>query len=84
MTTCGRYPQRVGHGLFGMGSGGIWGKGVGMGMEATHLPERFTDFIFAIIGEEFGLLGTLIVIVLFTLLLNAGWRIARATTDPDA
>jgi len=52
--------------LIALGSGGLWGKGLGRGTcKYGHLPEDTTDFIFAIIGEEMGLFGTIIIIVLF-------------------
>lgn len=52
--------------LIALGSGGLWGKGLGMGIcKYGHLPEDTTDFIFAIIGEELGFIGTAAVIVLF-------------------
>ncbi len=58
---------------------GDWG-GVGLGnsiQKLFYLPEAHTDFIFAIIAEEFGLLGSLIVLALFTLLVVSGFVIAR-------
>ncbi len=52
--------------LIALGSGGIWGKGLGRGVcKYGHLPEDTTDFIFAIIGEELGFVGNAAVIVLF-------------------
>ena len=52
--------------LSALGSGGLWGKGLGMGIcKYGHLPEDTTDFIFAIIGEELGLVGTSAVILMF-------------------
>jgi len=52
--------------LIALGSGGLWGKGLGRGIcKYGHLPEDTTDFIFAIIGEELGLVGTTAVIGLF-------------------
>ncbi|MHC4641864.1 MAG: FtsW/RodA/SpoVE family cell cycle protein [Planctomycetota bacterium] len=52
--------------LIALGSGGLWGKGLGRGIcKYGHLPEDTTDFIFAIIGEELGLIGTAAVILLF-------------------
>lgn len=52
--------------LIALGSGGLWGKGLGNGISKYgHLPEDTTDFVFAIIGEELGLIGTLSVILLF-------------------
>ena len=52
--------------LIALGSGGLWGKGLGRGIcKYGHLPEDTTDFIFAIIGEELGFVGTAAVIILF-------------------
>ena len=52
--------------LIALGSGGLWGKGLGRGIcKYGHLPEDTTDFIFAIVGEELGFLGTAVVIGLF-------------------
>ena len=52
--------------LIALGSGGLWGKGLGRGIcKYGHLPEDTTDFIFAIIGEELGFVGTAAVIGLF-------------------
>ena len=52
--------------LVALGSGGIWGKGVGKGIcKYGYLPEDTTDFVFAIIGEELGLIGCATVILLF-------------------
>ena len=59
--------------LIALGSGGLWGKGLGRGIcKYGHLPEDTTDFIFAIIGEELGLVGTASVIVLFILFVWLG------------
>jgi cell division protein FtsW len=52
--------------LIAIGSGGLWGKGLGQGIcKYGHLPEDTTDFIFSIIGEELGFVGTALVIGLF-------------------
>jgi len=52
--------------LIALGSGGLWGKGLGKGIcKYGHLPEDTTDFIFAIIGEELGFIGNAAVIALF-------------------
>lgn len=61
-----------------IGSGGILGKGWGQGTQAQldFLPERHTDFIFAVFSEEFGLLGNLVLLVLFSLLIARGLMIA--------
>jgi rod shape determining protein RodA len=61
-----------------MGSGGVFGKGWGKGTQ-THLdflPERHTDFIFAVLTEEFGLAGALLLVVLYILLIFRGLFIA--------
>ncbi|MHB1360680.1 MAG: rod shape-determining protein RodA [Rhodocyclaceae bacterium] len=61
-----------------IGSGGILGKGWGQGTQAQldFLPERHTDFIFAVYAEELGLLGNLALIVLYALLIGRGLSIA--------
>ena len=59
--------------LIALGSGGLWGKGLGRGIcKYGHLPEDTTDFIFAIIGEELGFIGNAAVIVLFVALVAFG------------
>ncbi|MDN5854889.1 MAG: FtsW/RodA/SpoVE family cell cycle protein, partial [Actinomycetia bacterium] len=71
------------HGLMGLASGGFWGVGLGASRQKWGtLPEAHTDFIFAVIGEELGLAGTLVVLALFVLLAYAGLRIAQRTRDP--
>ena len=71
-------------GLLAMGSGGIFGVGLGASREkwAGGLPNAHTDFVFAIIGEELGLLGSLTVLALFATLVYGGIRVAKRTTDP--
>jgi len=71
------------HGLFALGNGGWWGVGLGASTQKWEgkLPEAHNDFIYAIIGEELGLFGTLAVLGLFGLLTYAGVRIASRSTD---
>jgi cell division protein FtsW len=71
-------------GFYALSSGGWFGLGLGASREkwAGGLPEAHTDYIFAIIGEELGLLGTLTVLALFTVLIYSGVRIAHRATDP--
>lgn len=71
------------HGLWGLATGGWGGLGLGQSREKwSYLPEAHNDFIFAIIGEELGLLGTLLVLALFALLAFAMVRVIRRHTDP--
>ncbi|MGC5626839.1 peptidoglycan glycosyltransferase FtsW [Georgenia sp. Z1344] len=71
------------HGLWALGSGGISGVGLGASREKwEYLPEAHNDFIFAIIGEELGLIGTLVVLVLFAVLAAGIYRIVRRHDDP--
>jgi cell division protein FtsW len=69
-------------GKYALGSGGIFGVGLGASREKWGwLPESTSDFIFAIIGEEFGLIGTLCVTALYGGLAFAGLRVARRAAD---
>lgn len=61
--------------LLAFAAGGILGQGIGLG-NPTYIPAVHTDFVFAAIGEEFGLLGTLAVIALYALVMLRGFRIA--------
>jgi cell division protein FtsW len=68
--------------LIAQGSGGLLGAGVGQGnAKLLFLPEAHNDFIFALIGEEMGLIGALAVIGCFALLVWQGWRIAQRAPD---
>ena len=70
-------------GIYALASGGWWGNGLGASHEKwDYLPNAHTDFIFAIIGEELGLVGTLLVLVLFGILGYAGIRVAQRSRDP--
>jgi len=71
------------HGILGMSSGGIFGKGISASQQKWgSLPEAHTDFIFAVLGEELGLVGTLLVLALFLTIAYAGIRVAVRTKDP--
>ncbi len=81
-----RDPQGTGYhiiqSLIAIGSGGLWGKGLAWSQQKLwYLPEANTDFIFSIIGEEFGLCGTVFVLVLFALFFREGMRVARNASD---
>nr|WP_258382527.1 putative lipid II flippase FtsW [Streptomyces sp. NTH33] len=74
---------QVVHGLYALSTGGPFGNGIGASIEKWgQLPEPHTDFIFAVIGEELGLVGTLSVLALFAALCAGGLRIAGRSTDP--
>lgn len=69
--------------MVALGSGGVFGKGLGDSRQKLgFLPEHQTDFIFAIIGEELGLIATLLVVLAFLALVICGLYIAAHATDP--
>ena len=71
------------HGLFALSTGGVFGEGIGASQQKWgDLPEAHTDFIFAVLGEELGLAGTMLVITLFLTVAFAALRVARHTADP--
>ena len=68
--------------LIALGSGGLFGMGLGQGRQKfAYLPYPESDFIFAIVGEDFGLMGCLTVIALFVLFVFAGLRISLNCRD---
>lgn len=68
--------------LIALGSGGILGRGFGHGQQKFgFLPEPHNDFLFAMIGEEWGFLGVTLLILLFTAFILIGYRIARNAPD---
>jgi cell division protein FtsW len=81
-----QYPADEGyqivHSLMAFGTGGITGAGIGKGYQKLfYLPEPHTDFIFSVVGEELGLIGVMIVILLYGIVLMRGIRIARHAQD---
>ena len=74
---------QVTQGQYALGTGGWWGVGLGASREKWgSLPEAHTDFIFPVIGEELGLIGTLTVLVLFGVIAFVAFRIVQSATDP--
>ena len=71
-----------GHSIMGLASGGLWGSGLGASKQKwANLAEAHTDFIFSVIGEELGLLGSLLVLGLYASLIYAIIRVALKTKD---
>jgi cell division protein FtsW len=69
--------------LISLGSGGVFGRGLGEGvLKNRYLPEAHTDMIFAVIGEELGLVGVSLVIAAYCALAYAGLRLALTCKDP--
>ncbi|HYL80472.1 MAG TPA: FtsW/RodA/SpoVE family cell cycle protein, partial [Candidatus Acidoferrum sp.] len=69
--------------FYALGPGGLLGRGLGDSMQKLFfLPEPHTDFIFAIVGEEIGFVGTILVVLLFGLFLWRGIRTAVRAGDP--
>ena len=68
--------------MIALGSGGLFGVGMGMSKQRElFLPESYTDFIFAIVGEEYGFIGAVIIMALFVLIMIRGMKIAKRATD---
>ncbi|MGH2570463.1 MAG: FtsW/RodA/SpoVE family cell cycle protein, partial [bacterium] len=84
------YPSGAGYQIIqskvAIGSGGLAGMGFLEGTQKglAFLPARHTDFIFSVVGEEFGYIGTMAVLALFTFLVIRGFRIAASSRDPFA
>lgn len=66
-----------------IGSGGIFGKGFNNGTQShlNYLPEPHTDFVFATMAEEWGLVGGLFVLLMYALILRWGWKVASESQD---
>lgn len=70
------------HSLYALGSGGLFGVGLGNSKQkALYMPEPHNDFIFAIIGEELGLIGCIVVISIFIVLIVSGIKVASRAKD---
>ncbi|WP_291632470.1 rod shape-determining protein RodA [Clostridium sp.] len=64
-----------------LGSGGILGRGFGKGIQFNSVPENHTDFIFAVLGEEWGLVGALLLILFYGILISRLIKIAKNSKD---
>lgn len=68
--------------MIALGNGGLMGLGLGMSKQRElFLPESYTDFIFAIVGEEYGFIGAVLVLVVFVVIMVRGMKIAKRATD---
>lgn len=75
--------EQVCNSLIGIGSGGITGLGFGRGSaKLGHLPFSYSDFLFAVVAEEWGFVGVVFVCVCFALFCWMGFRIAKTARDP--
>ncbi len=82
ITSGGDLNFQVKQALYSLGSGGIFGVGIGNSMQSNlFLPEAYGDFIFAILGEELGLIGSIAVLFSYLVLLVCGILIAKKTKD---
>ncbi len=75
---------QMSRGLSAFSEGGLAGTGIGESWSKFFIPEGRNDFVLAVLGNEFGVLGSLLVVGLFTLFLYAGIQIARRKRDPWA
>lgn len=71
------------HGIWGLAGGGVFGVGLGNSKEKySWLPAAANDYIFAIVGEELGLIGCIVVLMLFAIFAVGAFHIVRKTDDP--
>jgi cell division protein FtsW len=71
--------------IIGIGSGGIFGLGSGNSIQKQYfLPEAYGDFIFAIVGEEYGFIGAVLILFLFSVILIRGYKVAKEVEDDFA
>jgi cell division protein FtsW (lipid II flippase) len=68
--------------LAAMGFGGATGKGLGSLTVSRHVPEAYNDMIFAVIGEQFGFIGSVVILIAYLVLFAAGIEISAATREP--
>lgn len=74
--------MQVTQAIIGLGNGGLFGVGPGNSFQKElFLPEAYGDFIFSIVGEEYGFIGTLLIVAVFIFICYRGYRISRQTTD---
>jgi len=80
--TTGSHNYQLQQGIFGFANGGIFGVGPGESKQRDlFLPESYGDFVFSIVGEEYGFLGTMFVMLMFLVVMFRGFEIARHAED---
>lgn len=78
-----RFEYQLRQAIIGFGNGGIFGAGPGESKQRDfYLPESYGDFVFSIVGEEYGFLGTAFFMLVFLFIMYRGYRIAKYTEDP--
>ena len=77
-----RTGYQISQALYAIGSGGLFGKGLGRSVQKySYLPEPYNDFIFAVVCEELGMIGAILIIILFASLIYKGMKIAFSAPD---
>jgi cell division protein FtsW len=81
----GQHNYQLWQGIIGFGNGGLFGVGPGESRQRDFfLPESYNDFVYSIVGEEYGLIGTLLVMGAFLFVMLRGFRIAKHAKDDFA
>lgn len=82
-SSSGTAQHQLSQAIVGLGNGGIFGVGIGNSIQKEFfLPESYGDFIFSIVGEEYGIIGTLFVVIMFGTILFRGYKTAKMVQDP--
>ncbi len=82
-SSSGTAQHQLSQAIVGLGNGGIFGVGIGNSIQKEFfLPESYGDFIFSIVGEEYGFIGTLFVVAMFAMILYRGYKTAKKVQDP--
>lgn len=78
----GKHGYQLLQGIIGFGNGGVFGVGPGLSKQRDFfLPESYGDFVFSIVGEEYGVIGTIFFMALFLFLMLRGFKIAKNARD---
>lgn len=81
-SSTGTAQHQLNQAIIGLGNGGLFGVGMGNSVQKEFfLPESYGDFIFAILGEEYGFIGTVFVVLMFMILLIRGYKTSKEVND---